>query len=136
MYAIFRALGKQFRAEKGKLLQLPLMEAEPGTKITFDEVLLSSDGETITGRYPAGEGRHGHGRSHRRRQRSQDLRLEVQAPEELSPRRPAIGRSTPKCGSPTSRSGEDTMAHKKGVGSSRNGRTQQSAVSRRQALRG
>jgi len=47
MYAIFRALGKQFRAEKGKLIQLPLMQAEPGTTITFDEVLLSSDGTTV-----------------------------------------------------------------------------------------
>ena len=47
MYAIFRALGKQFRAEKGKTIRLPLMEAEAGAKVTFDEVLLSSDGETI-----------------------------------------------------------------------------------------
>jgi large subunit ribosomal protein L21 len=47
MYAIFRALGKQFRAEKGMTLRLPLMDAEAGSKITFDEVLLSSDGETI-----------------------------------------------------------------------------------------
>ena len=47
MYAIFRALGKQFRAEKGKTLRLPLMDAEAGAKVTFDEVLLSSDGQTI-----------------------------------------------------------------------------------------
>ena len=47
MYAIFRALGKQYRAEKGKTLRLPRMNAEAGTKVTFDEVLLSSDGETI-----------------------------------------------------------------------------------------
>jgi len=47
MYAIFRALGKQFRAEKGKTLRLPLMDAAPGTKVTFDEVLLSSDGKKI-----------------------------------------------------------------------------------------
>ena len=47
MYAIFRALGKQFRAEKGKTIRLPLMNAEAGAKVTFDEVLLSSDGETI-----------------------------------------------------------------------------------------
>ena len=47
MYAIFRALGKQFRAEKGKTLRLPLMNAEAGSKVTFDEVLLSSDGETV-----------------------------------------------------------------------------------------
>ena len=47
MYAIFRALGKQFRAEKGQTLRLPLMDKAPGDKITFDEVLLSSDGTTI-----------------------------------------------------------------------------------------
>ena len=47
MYAIFRALGKQFRAEKGQTLRLPLMDKEPGDKVTFDEVLLSSDGDTI-----------------------------------------------------------------------------------------
>jgi large subunit ribosomal protein L21 len=47
MYAIFRAAGKQFRAEKGETLRLPLMDAEAGTKVTFDEVLLSSDGQTI-----------------------------------------------------------------------------------------
>jgi large subunit ribosomal protein L21 len=47
MYAIFRALGKQFRAEKGKTLRLPLMDAAAGSKVTFDEVLLSSNGETI-----------------------------------------------------------------------------------------
>ena len=47
MYAIFRALGKQFRAEKGKTVRVPLMDAAPGSKVTFDEVLLSSDGETI-----------------------------------------------------------------------------------------
>lgn len=47
MYAIFRALGKQFRAEKGQTLRLPLLNAEAGTKITFDEVLLSSDGDTV-----------------------------------------------------------------------------------------
>ena len=47
MYAIFKALGKQFRAEKGQTLRLPLMDKEPGDKLTFDEVLLSSDGDTI-----------------------------------------------------------------------------------------
>jgi large subunit ribosomal protein L21 len=47
MYAIFRASGKQFRAEKGKTIRLPLMDAEAGAEVTFDEVLLSSDGQTI-----------------------------------------------------------------------------------------
>jgi large subunit ribosomal protein L21 len=47
MYAIFKALGKQFRAEKGQVVRVPLMQAEPGAKVTFDEVLLSSDGSSI-----------------------------------------------------------------------------------------
>ncbi len=56
MYAIFRALGKQFRAEKGKTLRLPLIQAEAGTKVTFDEVLLSSDGDTIKAGTPLVKG--------------------------------------------------------------------------------
>jgi len=47
MYAIIRAAGKQFRAEKGMKLQVPLMDAEPGSKVTFDEVLLASDGTNV-----------------------------------------------------------------------------------------
>jgi len=47
MYAIFNALGKQFKAEKGKTVRIPLLHAEPGAKVTFDQVLLSSDGDTI-----------------------------------------------------------------------------------------
>jgi large subunit ribosomal protein L21 len=52
MYAIFRALGKQYRAEKGQTLRLPRMEAEAGSKVTFDEVLLSSNGDAITAGSP------------------------------------------------------------------------------------
>ena len=56
MYAIFRALGKQFRAEKGQTLRLPLMKAEPGSTVTFDEVLLTADGDTITAGEPLVKG--------------------------------------------------------------------------------
>ena len=42
MYAIIKALGKQFRAEKDATLQLPYMEEkQPGDVLTFDEVLLN-----------------------------------------------------------------------------------------------
>jgi large subunit ribosomal protein L21 len=47
MYAIFRASGHQFKASKGDLLQVPRMEAEPGSTVTFSEVLLTSDGTTV-----------------------------------------------------------------------------------------
>ena len=56
MYAIFRAAGKQFRAEKGMTLQVPLMDVEPGSKLTFDEVLLTSDGDTIKAGTPLVKG--------------------------------------------------------------------------------
>ena len=56
MYAIFRALGKQFRAEQGKTLRLPLMDKQPGEKVVFDEVLLSSDGTTIKAGAPTVKG--------------------------------------------------------------------------------
>lgn len=41
MYAIFRAKGKQFRAVEDAVLRLPTLEAEPGDKLTFDDVLLA-----------------------------------------------------------------------------------------------
>jgi len=43
MYAIFKALGHQFKAKEGDTVRLPLMDAEPGSKVTFSEVLLTSD---------------------------------------------------------------------------------------------
>lgn len=46
-YAIIRTAGFQFRAEPGKVLRIPSLEAEIGSKITFDEVLLSSDGTQV-----------------------------------------------------------------------------------------
>ena len=47
MYAIFRTAGKQFRAEPGRKLQIPTLAAEPGAKLTFEEVLLGSDGKQV-----------------------------------------------------------------------------------------
>ena len=50
MYAIFRAQGKQFRAVPEATLRIPSMNAEPGDKVTFDEVLLTeNDGDVRVG---------------------------------------------------------------------------------------
>ena len=51
-YAIFRTGDKQFRAEKGRYMRVPLLEAEPGKKVTFDDVLLASDGKTVVAGTP------------------------------------------------------------------------------------
>jgi large subunit ribosomal protein L21 len=46
-YAIIRTAGKQYRVEPGKVVRLSSMEGDAGAKVTFDEVLLSSDGSTV-----------------------------------------------------------------------------------------
>jgi large subunit ribosomal protein L21 len=50
MYAIFEAKGKQFRAEPEVTLRLPSLDAEPGDRVTFDQVLLAQrDDRVIVG---------------------------------------------------------------------------------------
>ncbi len=46
-YAIIRTGGKQFRVEAGKTLRLPSLLGDAGTQVTFNDVLLGSDGETV-----------------------------------------------------------------------------------------
>ncbi len=55
-YAIFKAVGQQFKASEGDTIQVPKMEGEPGAKVTFDEVLLSSDGKKINTGQPTVRG--------------------------------------------------------------------------------
>ncbi len=44
-YAIIRTGGKQYRAEAGKTIRVPKMVGDAGTKVTFDDVILGSDGD-------------------------------------------------------------------------------------------
>src|SRR5437667_10333417 len=68
-YAIFSIGSRQLRAEPGVTLKLPKLEAEPGSNVTFDHVLLASDGNhgragkpTVKGeRGPDQVVRHGNG---------------------------------------------------------------------------
>ena len=46
-YAIIRTAGFQFRAEPGKTLRIPSLDAEVGATVTFEEVLLGSDGTNV-----------------------------------------------------------------------------------------
>ncbi len=48
MYAIIRSGGKQFRAEPGQTIRIPTLQAEAGSNITFDEVLLADTGDGVT----------------------------------------------------------------------------------------
>jgi large subunit ribosomal protein L21 len=55
-YAIFATGGRQFRAEPGATIKVPLLAADPGSKVTFDEVLLASDGEQVHAGQPTVRG--------------------------------------------------------------------------------
>ncbi|MDR3301201.1 MAG: 50S ribosomal protein L21 [Spirochaetaceae bacterium] len=46
MYALVEFKGKQYKAEQGKLLKVDLIDAEPGSAIDIDSVLLVS-GDTL-----------------------------------------------------------------------------------------
>jgi len=47
MYAVFRTGGKQYRAAKGDVLRLEKIEADEGTTVSFDDVLLIGEGADI-----------------------------------------------------------------------------------------
>ena len=47
MYALVEYKGKQYKAEKGSLLQVDKIDAEKGSKIDIDSLLLVSDGENV-----------------------------------------------------------------------------------------
>jgi large subunit ribosomal protein L21 len=47
-YAIVECGGKQYKAVEGDTIEVDLIDAEPGTKISLDSVLLLVDGEQIS----------------------------------------------------------------------------------------
>lgn len=55
-YAIFVTGGQQFRAEPGKLIKVPSLASEPGAKVTFERVLLTSDGKRVHAGQPVVKG--------------------------------------------------------------------------------
>lgn len=50
MYAVIRDRGMQYRVEKGQILDIALLDADPGSAIELDEVLLIGDApEAVVG---------------------------------------------------------------------------------------
>ncbi|MBB5015607.1 50S ribosomal protein L21 [Rehaibacterium terrae] len=56
MYAVVVTGGKQYRVMKGEVLRVELLDAEPGSTVEFDNVLLLGDGEKVTVGTPKVEG--------------------------------------------------------------------------------
>jgi large subunit ribosomal protein L21 len=48
MYAVFQTGGKQYRAVPGEVLRVELLDAEPGSTVEIDRVLMVGDGEKVT----------------------------------------------------------------------------------------
>jgi len=48
MYAVIATGGKQYRVEKDGVLRIEKLDAEPGSTVNFDQVLLVADGEKVT----------------------------------------------------------------------------------------
>ncbi len=48
MYAVLVTGGKQYRVMKGETLRVELLDAEAGSEIKFDNVLMLGDGEGVT----------------------------------------------------------------------------------------
>ena len=47
MYAVVKSGGKQYKVSAGDLLRVEKLDAQVGDKITFDQVLLVSDGKKV-----------------------------------------------------------------------------------------
>lgn len=47
MYAVFVTGGRQFRAVPGEVLRVEKLDAEPGSTLTIDQVLMIGDGEKV-----------------------------------------------------------------------------------------
>jgi large subunit ribosomal protein L21 len=48
MHAIIRTGGKQYRVTEGDTLDVALIEAEEGTELTIDDVLMIEDGDDVS----------------------------------------------------------------------------------------
>ena len=47
MYAVVATGGKQYRVEKGQVLRVEKITGDVGSEVTFDNVLMFSDGENV-----------------------------------------------------------------------------------------
>jgi large subunit ribosomal protein L21 len=48
MYAVIRTGGKQYKVHEEQILKVEKLEGTEGSQIEFDDILMYSDGETIT----------------------------------------------------------------------------------------
>ena len=122
MYAIVKTGGKQYRVEEGQTLLVERLPADEGATVALEPLLFRSDDAVFDA--DALEKVKVEAKVARPRARPEAARLQVQAQARLQEAHRATARSSPASRSRRSRTGESRtqMAHKKGLGSSRNGR--------------
>ena len=49
MYAIIETGGKQFKVSEGDVIRTDLVDAEPGSQVTFDRVVLAGNEDVVVG---------------------------------------------------------------------------------------
>ena len=48
MYAVISTGGKQYRVSEGQVVRVEKLDAEAGKEVTFDNILMLGDGESVT----------------------------------------------------------------------------------------
>ena len=120
MFAIIQASGRQFRVEPGAVIEIDGHGNDVGAEVTFDQVLVvGQDAGELTAGAPFVSGAKVLGVVDRAGQDRQDSRVQEEAPQAVPPHE---GPSQPDHAGPHHRHSGVVMAHKKGQGSSRNGR--------------
>ena len=128
MYAVIKTDGKQYRVSPGEVIRLDKMEEQVGDQVEFDKVLAIQDEEQHTIGRPTID--HARvlgtvvetGRAKKIRVLKFKRRKAVSRPAGAPPGVHPPSRSTPSGLNHKKVEGGEPMAHKKGVGSSRNGR--------------
>ena len=117
-YAVIKTGGKQYRVEEGQTLLVERLPDDPGATVELTPLLLAGDGDPVFDADKLAQRRCGRRSSATSAARS--CGCSSSSPSAATAAARATGRSSPACES--RRSGSSDMAHKKGLGSSRNGR--------------
>jgi large subunit ribosomal protein L27 len=114
MEAVIATGGKQYRVTPGQVITVEKLPADPGATVEFTPMLLvQKDGAVATAPAELRRAKVVAARGPRSPSSSSSGGRTIAAPVDTGSRRPRFGSPGSRC---------STMAHKKGVGSSRNGR--------------
>ena len=85
MYAILKTGGKQYKVSEGDVIYVEKLGVEDGATVSFDEVLVVGEGDSITVGAPYVSGAVVTGTVREDRQGQEDQHLQDEAEEGLSP---------------------------------------------------